>query len=102
MILRIAQKYTVINNNFTRYYLNIYLKSMRKFGIEYKINTQYITSDNKNKIKLDAPREPLVIAKLKIKDIFDTEIEGGSNSNAIELDLVLETNKDKTVQVLLY
>ena len=50
-VTRKIQKHTIIKYNVDGNYLNACLKAVRKFGIEYKSNTIYITWNDKNKMK---------------------------------------------------
>ena len=58
-VSRKIQKHTIIKDNVDAHYSNACLKSVRKFGINYKENTIFISWDDKNKMKFGAPGEPL-------------------------------------------
>ena len=59
--LRFAEKYRniIIKDNTESHYSNTCLKSVRKFSINYKRNTLFITWSYKNKIKFGALGELL-------------------------------------------
>jgi len=61
-ICRKIQKHTIIKENVDGHFSNAILKAVRKFGIDHKENTKMIVRDDKNKMKVGAPGEPLALS----------------------------------------
>ena len=64
-VTRKTQKHTIIKENVDGHYANACLKAVRKFGIDHKENTACVPHDDKNKIKIGAPDEPLALSHNK-------------------------------------
>ena len=85
-ITRKIQKHTIIKENVDGHFSNACLKAVRKFGIDHKENTAMITRDDKNKIKVGAPGEPLALSH-KTRQCFvpsDLQFEASDHDMCIK------------------